>query len=71
MYPLTPVQARLNGLDEGGGGAGESSWTELAHRKPESWEWNELAAFVDIAVTSMSVRLKLRWVAMMTREYFG
>jgi hypothetical protein len=51
MYPLTLLHVRLNMLPEEAlvlAARAESSWTELAQRKPESWEWKELAAFVDM-----------------------
>lgn len=52
MYPLTLVHARLNGLlpvPVDACAAAESSWTEFAQRNPESWLWNDDAAFADIA----------------------
>lgn len=45
------LYARLNGFVEAGAAA-ESSWTEFAHRKEDSWERNDCSAGADMMSSS-------------------
>ena len=77
MYPLNPVHALEKGFvddeeEEAWAAGWESSWTELAHLKPESWDRKDCCAAADIgwrvgdiAWTALTLEIAMTWTAVL------